>query len=75
MTKEERRSLAEQLKANPLFDILMAEIEANALERMILASTDQARLETQAYVRATRAFRQDCEALLRNNPPRKGAPC
>lgn len=74
MTHEERKRLAEQLTANPLFAVLMAEIEQNAIERMISAQTDQARMEAQAYVRATRAFRQDCEAQLRNTRPRKGAP-
>lgn len=75
MTREERKHLAEQLKANPLWDILMAEIETDAIERMISASTDLDRMEAQAFVRAARAFRANCEAALRNTQPRKGAPC
>ena len=74
MTRDERQRLAQQIQANPIYDILMGEIEQDAIERMISAKTDLARMEAQAYVKATRSFRQDCDALLRNNPARKGAP-
>lgn len=74
MTPENRKALAEQLASNPLFPALMAELEQDAVERMIAAQTDTARMEAQAYVRATRAFRANCEAELRNTGKRKGAP-
>lgn len=74
MNSEERRRLAQQLEANPLYDILMDEIEQNAIERMVSAQTDMERMEAQAYVRATRSFREDCEAMARNTQDRKGAP-
>ena len=73
MTPSERASLAEQLMANPLWAVLMAEQESIAIERLIAASTEQARLECQLRVQAVRSFRQDCEAALRNTPPQKGA--
>ena len=74
MTRDERRRLAEQLTANPIYDILMAEIEARGIALMIEAKTDTERLETQAYVRATQRFRRDCAALLRSTPEQKPAP-
>lgn len=74
MTRDERKRLAQQLSTNPLYDILMDEIEQDAIERMISAKTDLARMEAQAYVKATRTFRQDCDALLHNTQTRKGAP-
>lgn len=73
MTPSERASLAEQLMANPLWAVLMAEQESIAIERLIAASTEQARLECQLRVQAVRSFRQDCEASLRNTQPMKGA--
>lgn len=75
MTPEDRKTLAEQLLANPLWAVLMAECEANAIERLIAANTDIERMERQAGVRAARTFRQDCEALARNTRPKKDAPC
>lgn len=73
MIPSERAALAEQLMANPLWAVLMAEQESIAIERLIAASTEQARLECQLRVQAVRSFRQDCEAALRNTPPQKGA--
>lgn len=75
MTTEERKALAEQLKANPLFDILIGEIEATAIEALIYATTENDRIAAQWRVRAARSLREDCEVALRNNPVRKGAPC
>lgn len=74
MTPDERRHLAEQLMANPLWAVLMDGIERDGIERMISAATDTARMEAQAYVRAARTFRSDCEDMARNTRPRKGAP-
>lgn len=74
MTNEERKHLAEQLKANPLFDIILGEIEANAIEALVYARTEDDRISAQWRVRSARSFREDCEAALRNTPTRKGAP-
>ncbi len=74
MTPEERKNAAEQLIANPLYEELMAGIESAAVERLVYADTDILRVEGQAHVRAARSFREDCEAALRNNQYRRGAP-
>lgn len=74
MTPTERKNLAEQLKANPLWDILMAEQEASAIERLIAAKTDIDRLECQLRVQSARSFRRDCEAALRSIREPKAAP-
>lgn len=74
MTPDDRRHLAEQLKANPLFDELIDGIEAEAIEALIRANTEDDRISAQWRVRAARSFREDCEAALRNTPARKGAP-
>lgn len=74
MTKDELRRFTEQMLANPAHDIHMDRLEKSAVERMIAAKTDQERMEAQAYVRAARSFRSDCEASARNTRPRKGAP-
>lgn len=74
MKAEERKALAEQILGNPLFNVLMDELEHDAVERMVAAPTDLARMEAQAYVRAARSFRANCEAQLRNTGSRKAAP-
>ena len=73
MTPKERQSLAEQLMGNPLWAVLMEQMEARAIERLLAANTDLSRLECQLRVHAVRTFRQDCEAFLRNTQPQKGA--
>ncbi len=74
MTQDERKKLAEQLKANPLFDEILTKIEADAIEALIFAKTEDERVSAQWRVKAARTFRGDCEAALRSNPPRRGAP-
>lgn len=74
MTPAERKGLAESLMANPLYDEIMSGIEASAIERMIYAVDDKTRLEAALAVKASRSFRQDCEAALHSDQPRKGAP-
>ena len=74
MTPTERQSLAEQLKANPLFDVLINELVQGAIDRLIHANTDLARLECQLRVQAVQAFRADCEASLRSTRAPKNAP-
>jgi hypothetical protein len=74
MTDQDRASLAEQLLANPLFGVIMAELEASAVERMIHAPTDILRHECQLRVQAVRSFRSDCENSLRSTREPKAAP-
>jgi len=74
LTRDERASLAEQLKANPLFAVLINEQEASAIERLVHAPTDLMRLECQLRVQAVRSLRHDCEASLRSTREPKAAP-
>lgn len=74
MTSQERAGLAESLIANPLWAVLMAEQEANAIERMITATTDLDRHGCQLRIQAVRSFRSDCEASLRSIREPKAAP-
>lgn len=74
MTPEDRRSFAEQITANPLYEELLATIERDAIEALIFAKTEDDRISAQWRVRSARAFRGACEDFLRNTRPRKGAP-
>lgn len=73
MKADERKRLAEQLVANPLFDEMLGEIEQAAIESLILAKTEQERVEAQWRVRSARAFREDCHKIVDSKPRRKGA--
>ncbi len=73
MTPRERKALAEQITANPLFTAILGDMETNAIEAMIHAKDDETRFRASLRVREIRSFRQDCEAALRNTPPKKGA--
>ena len=73
MTPSERASLAEQLLSNPLFGEVFDALEHAAIEAMIYAKDDETRFRASLRVREVRSFRQDCEAALRNTPPKKGA--
>lgn len=73
MTDDERKSLAEQLQANPLFEEMLSSIEADAIEALVHSKDEETRIEMQYRVRSTRALRTDCEDFLRNNQVRKGA--
>ena len=64
MTPRERKSLAEQLEANPLLGAILDEIERSAVERLVYAETDTKRIEGQAAVRAARNFRHEIRAAL-----------
>lgn len=57
MTPAERKSLAEQLLANPLTAEILDQIERSAVEELVMAGTEQARVEAQWRVRAARSFR------------------
>ena len=72
MTPDERRSLAEQISANPLFNEIMAGMERSAIERLIYAD-DETRHTAQLRVQAIRHFRADLGAALSTCAP-KSAP-
>lgn len=73
MTPQERKSLAEQIKANPLFRAILDEMESGAIEALINAQTDEHRHERQMRVRAIREFRSDLAEALSTREP-KSAP-
>ena len=76
MTPRERASLAEQIIQNPLYDIVLDEIERTAIERGVYAPLNdhETRQAAMAEVRAVRAFRENLAASLRDTRPMKGAP-
>lgn len=74
MSPQERKSLAEQLSANKLFDVLLSEMEARAIESLVLAQTEQDRVEAQWRVRSVRTFRSDCKSAIGSDRKRKAAP-
>lgn len=76
MDREERQHHARELLANPLFAELCARLEADAVNRCVAANyaDHEARVTAAADIRAIRNFRQNCEAILRNNPVSKSAP-
>lgn len=76
MRSEDRKALAEQILSNPLTDLVLSEIERDAVERGVSAPmTDhEARAAAMAEVRAIRAFRSHLTAALRDTATRKGAP-
>ena len=73
MTPAERKSLAEQITANPLFTAILAEMEHGATEALIAAQDDQSRLTRQLRVQAIREFRADLGNCLNTREP-KSAP-
>ena len=72
MTPAERKSLAEQITANPLFNELLGEIEQGAIEALIYANEEH-RLEAQLRVQAIRTLRADLTEAL-DTRERKVAP-
>lgn len=74
MTPIERKGLAESILHNPLFTETMDELEHNAVETLIYAGTEDARIVAQASVRAARNFRADLQAALADTRRGKGAP-
>jgi hypothetical protein len=76
MNAKERASLAEQIISNPLFDVVLDELERDAIERGVYAplNDSETRQSAMAEVRAIRAFRSNLSASLRDNRPTKGAP-
>ena len=64
MTPAERKSLSEQLNSNPLLGEILSDIEASAVEALVYAETEQARVEGQWRIRAARAVRDDIEIAL-----------
>lgn len=73
MTPQERKSLAEQITANPLFTAILDDMETGAIEALIAAQTDEHRHTRQLRVQAIRAFRSDLAEALSTREP-KSAP-
>ena len=73
MTPTERRHLAEQITANPLFRIILDEMESGAIEALVNAQDNEQRHTRQMKVQAIRAFRADLDACLDTREP-KSAP-
>ena len=73
MTPQERKSLAEQITANPLFRTILDEMETGAIEALVSAQTDEHRLTRQLRVQAIREFRSGLVEALSTRTP-KSAP-
>jgi hypothetical protein len=73
MTPQERKSLAEQITANPLFRLILDEMETGAIEALVNAQDDGQRLRRQLKVQAIREFRADLGECLNTREP-KSAP-
>lgn len=63
MTPQERKSLAEQITANPLFVEILESMEKSAIEALIYAP-DETRQAAQMRVQAIRQFRGDLDECL-----------
>lgn len=76
MDKEERQFQARELLDNPVFIEICKQYEKDAVDRCIAApyADHEARIVAAADIRAVRTFRQNCEAILHNNPVMKAAP-
>lgn len=70
MTPEDRKKLAEQLEANPLFTQLLSEMETSAMQAMLFAGDDQTRLEAQIKAQTVIDFRRNWRRQLANTPER-----
>jgi hypothetical protein len=73
MTPQERKSLAEQITANPLFRSILDDMETGAIEALINAQDDAQRHARQLRVQAIREFRTDLGECLNTREP-KSAP-
>ncbi len=73
MTPSERKALAEQITANPLFRSILDDMESGAIEALIFAQTEEHRLTRQLKVQAIREFRADLAQALNTREP-KSAP-
>lgn len=71
MTPDERRNLAEQITANPLFTEILEAMEKSAIEQLIYATNDTQL--AQLRVQAVRSFRADLGHALSTRTP-KAAP-
>lgn len=70
MTADERKSLAEQLLANPLLELELTEMEKRWTDTLVNANTEEGRIANQALVRAIRIFRADLMATLSTRAPK-----
>jgi hypothetical protein len=71
VSPEDRKKLAEQLEANPLFKALLSEMEDAAMQAMLHAGDEQTRLEAQIRAQTVIDFRRNWQRLLANNPAGK----
>lgn len=69
MTPKERKSLAEQITANPIFTAILDDMERGAIEALIYAP-DETRHTAQLRVQAIRQFRADLAECLRVVEPK-----
>lgn len=76
MTPEDRKALAKIIKDNPLTEVILSEMETDAIERCVNApwADDKKRLISSMEVHAIRDFRAKLEEALQDNLPRKNAP-
>jgi hypothetical protein len=73
MDADTRKSLAEQLLANPLLEIELTEMEKRWTDTLVNSNTEEGRIINQAMVRAIRIFRADLVGTLSTRAP-KSAP-
>jgi hypothetical protein len=76
MNAKDRASLAEQIISNPLLEVVLNELEHDAIERGIYAQPNdhETRQSAMAEARAVRAFKAALMASLRDTRVAKGAP-
>lgn len=76
MTPNERAELARQILDNPLFSVVLGDIERAAIETGINAPAlaDDVRAAAMAEVRAIRGFRAKLLGFLEETRSYKGAP-
>lgn len=76
MSPKERTELARQILDNPLFQMVLTELEHAAIEAAINAPllADDVRAACLAETRIIRAFRVKLQHALQDNHSRKGAP-
>lgn len=74
MTKDEKQKLAAQLNANPLLHLILDDMEQFSIDKLLLAETEQQRVEWQERARSVRTFRSDFLSKIGSDRKRRGAP-
>lgn len=70
MDNETRKSLAEQLLANPLLTLELDQMERRWIDTLVNSNTEEGRIANQAQVRAIRIFRADLMGTLSTRAPK-----